>query len=479
MLSPQGPAPLRLLLLCAGLALANNSALLLAQTAATDPVLPPPASHPDAFAAKSIIAPTPPMGWNSWDNFGIDINEAEFKRQVDYVAAQLRPLGYTYVVIDAGWYAPQLSANRTSKNYHRRFIKYHTNVDDYGRWIPAANMFPSAADGTFRALANYVHGKGLKFGLHIQRGIPWSAIERNLPIKGTPYHARDIANPADACEWWDATLGVDMKKPGAQEYYDSCYEQYASWGVDFVKVDDISRPYHADEIAAIRASIEKTGRPILYSLSPGNTPVAVRYHVQANSDMWRISDDFWDTWPQLKEQFALASLWLRFQTPGHWADLDMLPVGTVGTRCGASGAGRRSRFTPDELRTLMTLWCMFRSPLILGGDLTSMTEFETSLITNRELLDIDQNSEHCREVSANSEVVIYLAEQPTRHRKYLAFFNLSDASRRISCPRAALELPGRVRARDVWNGKDIGLIDDALSDEVPAHGTALFALEQP
>ena len=218
---------------------------------------------------KKAVAPTPPMGWNSWDNFGIDITEAEFKAQVDYVAKNLKQYGYEYMVVDAGWYAPHLSAQKDSPFYVEKITKYPTNVDSFGRWIPAVNKFPSASDGSFRKLADYVHSKGLKFGLHIQRGIPWSAIEQNLPIKGTNYHAKDIANPADACIWWDATLGVDMSKPGAQEYYNSCFELYASWGVDYVKVDDISRPYHADEITAIRMAIEKTGHNIVYSLSPG------------------------------------------------------------------------------------------------------------------------------------------------------------------------------------------------------------------
>jgi len=213
---------------------------------------------------KTTTAFKPPMGWNSWDNFGVEITEDEFKAQVDYVAANLKKYGYEFMVIDAGWYAPNLSIKKEDPFFFdkltNKLTKYKTNVDQYGRWIPAVNKFPSATDGSFKKLANYVHSKGLKFGLHIQRGIPWTAIEKNLPIKGTPYHEKDIANPADACTWWDATLGVDMSKPGAQEYYNSCFELYASWGVDFVKVDDISRPYHADEITGIRKAIEKSGR---------------------------------------------------------------------------------------------------------------------------------------------------------------------------------------------------------------------------
>lgn len=427
---------------------------------------------------KAIVAFKPAMGWNSWDNFGLDITEDEFKAQVDYVAANLKKYGYEYMVIDAGWYAPRLSAKTEDSFYVAKLTKYKTNVDQYGRWIPAANKFPSASDGSFKKLADYVHGKGLKFGLHIQRGIPWSAIEKNLPVKGTSRHAKDIANPADACTWWDATLGVDMSQPGAQEYYNSCFELYASWGVDFVKVDDISRPYHADEITAIRNAIEKCGRQMLYSLSPGSTPVIARYHVQNNADMWRISDDFWDTWPQLKNQFYLAEKWLPFKKEGHWPDLDMLPVGIIGTRSGDAGGTRRSHFTNDELYTMMTLWCMFRSPLILGGNVTRLNEFEKLLITNKDLLNINQNSRNCTQLFSDGNRIIYSADEPGTNKKYLAFFNLSDTNNTIGYPLGKLGFTKIVGIKEVWNDKDRDATgtDEDLSAEVNAHGVALFIL---
>lgn len=429
---------------------------------------------------KASAAATPPMGWNSWDNFGLDITESEFKGQVDYVAEHLKQFGYSYMVIDAGWYAPHLSAVKGSPYYYGTLTRYPTTVDEFGRWLPAVDRFPSSAGGDgFKKLADYVHSKGLKFGLHIQRGIPWSAIEGNHPIKGTPYHAQDVANPADACPWWDATLGVDMSKAGAQEYYDSCFQLYASWGVDFVKVDDLSKPYHADEVTAIRRAIEKTGRSMVYSLSPGSTPIAARYHVQHNADMWRISDDFWDTWPQLKAQFPLANQWMRFSTEGHWPDLDMLPVGMLGARDGESGGSRRSRLTHDELQTMMTLWCIFRSPLILGGDVTRLDDFETALITNRELLDIDQHGMKCRELASDSESIVYVGEQPGQHRRYVAFFNLSNTARMMKCSWEQLGLSGQARGREIWSNQDLVTLDHEIAAEIRPHGTALYRLTQP
>lgn len=429
--------------------------------------------------SKKAVAPTPPMGWNSWDNFGIDITEAEFKAQVDYVAKNLKQYGYEYMVIDAGWYAPNLSAQKDSPFYVEKITKYPTNVDLFGRWIPAVNKFPSASNGSFRKLADYVHSKGLKFGLHIQRGIPWSAIEQNLPIKGTNYHAKDIANPADACIWWDATLGVDMSKPGAQEYYNSCFELYASWGVDFVKVDDISRPYHADEITAIRIAIEKTGHNIVYSLSPGTTPINARYHAQNNADMWRISDDFWDTWPQLKSQFSLANTWMRFKKEGHWPNLDILPIGIIGSRSSNAGEGRRSRFTNDELQTMMTLWCMFRSPLFLGGDLLQLNEFEKRLIKNAQLLDINQNSSNCVQLPVSDiNVIIYVSEKPHTNTKYVAIFNLSDKNYTAKYPMSKLGFNRPVKVEDIWHKKELRSNNSSknLSLQISPHGVTLLRI---
>jgi alpha-galactosidase len=149
-------------------------------------------------------------------------------------------------------------------------------MDSYGRFIPSPNRFPSAVNGAgFKPLADYVHSKGLKFGIHIMRGIPREAVDKNLPIKGTPYHAADVADKTNAAKWegMEDTYGVDMSKPGAQAYYDSIAQLYASWGVDYVKADDMSRPYQKPEIHALSIALKKTGRPIVLSLSPGPAPV--------------------------------------------------------------------------------------------------------------------------------------------------------------------------------------------------------------
>ena len=427
--------------------------------------------------AKAIAAPTPPMGWNSWNNFGLQITEAEFKKQVDYVAEKLKPFGYNYVVIDASWYSPSVSADKKSPFHHASYPKHDANLDAYGRFLPAANKFPSA-NGSFKYLADYVHSKGLKFGLHIQRGIPWQAVEQDLPILGSNNKAKDIANSADMCLWFNATYGIDMKVPGAQEYYNSIFELYASWGVDFVKVDDLSMPYHGDEITAIRKAIEKTGRNMVFSTSPGSTPLSARSHVFNNADMFRVSSDFWDTWPQLKQQFGYAKSWAvhAVNVLGRWPDLDMLPVGKIGTRSGDSGGERFTRFTKDEQYTLLTLWSISRSPLIISNDLTQNDDFTLKLLTNKDVIAVNQQGSSQREVYNEKGIVAWTSSAKQNDVKYLAVFNLNDAEEQVSISFDKLGLEKSYRAKNLWTGADAGISKENIKIKIPPHGAVLYQL---
>ncbi|MFT4092444.1 MAG: glycoside hydrolase family 27 protein [Niabella sp.] len=426
---------------------------------------------------KYIAAEKPPMGWNSWNNFGLQITEDEFKKQVDYVAEKLAPFGYEYVVIDASWYSPSVSADRKSPFHHASYARHDAELDMYGRFLPAKNKFPGAK-GSFKYLADYVHGKGLKFGIHIQRGIPWQAVENDMPISGTGFKARDIANPADMCLWFNATYGVDVTKPGGQEYYNSIFALYASWGVDFVKVDDLSMPYHADEITAIRRAIEKSGRKMVFSTSPGSTPLTARMHIMNNADMFRVSSDFWDTWPQLKKQFEYARQWAVYSVhvPGRWPDLDMLPVGKIGTRSGDAGGERQTRFTKDEQYTLFTLWAISRSPLIISNDLTQNDDFTLKLLTNEEVIAVNQAGAMQREVYNRNGIVIWVSEAGTAGAKYVAVFNLNDGEEQVNIDFSDLKLSARFKAKDLWNQKELGLMENKLIARVAAHGTVLYKL---
>ncbi len=368
--------------------------------------------------AHRQFAPSPPMGWNSWDCFGTTLTERQAKEQADAMARHLRPYGWVYLTVDIQWYEP-----RAQGHTYREGAPLE--MDEYSRLIPAVTKFPSAANGVgFKALADYVHSKGLKFGIHIMRGIPKQAVKQNTPLRGTSARAADIANRHSTCPWNPDMFGVDMSKPGAQAYYDSLFELYAAWGVDFVKVDDIARPYddhQMAEIEAIRKAIDKTSRAIVLSLSPGDTPLDRGPHVMNHANMWRISDDFWDRWQPLYEMFGRLDRWTKYRAPGAWPDADMLPLGIL-------EFSRPTRFTRDEQRLCMTLWCIARSPLILGADMTKLDEFTLSLLTNPEVLAVNQASTANRQLSREADLIIWTAEVPESPDRYVAFFNAQGTS---------------------------------------------------
>ncbi|TWT84115.1 Alpha-galactosidase A precursor [Planctomycetes bacterium CA13] len=358
-------------------------------------------------------APTPPMGWNSWDIFGTTVTEQQAKAQADAMAEHLKPLGWKYFTVDIQWYEPESKA-------HVYKAGAPLEMDGFSRLMPAVKKFPSAAgDAGFKPLADYVHAKGLRFGIHIMRGIPRQAVHANTPIAGTSARAADIALIDHTCPWNPDMYGVDMGKPGAQQYYDSIFKLYASWGVDFVKVDDISRAYddvQMAEIEAIRKAIDTCGRPMVLSLSPGDTPIERGQHVMNHANMWRISDDFWDRWPPLYEMFGRLEKWTKFRAEGAWPDADMLPFGIIDFT-------RPTNFTKDEQILCMSLWCIARSPLILGGDMTKLDEFTLQLLTNPEILSVNQASKNNRQHSRSDNLIVWTAEVPNSADRYVALFN--------------------------------------------------------
>jgi hypothetical protein len=433
---------------------AGTAAALAATTAGT------------ASAATGPLAPRPPMGWNSWNSFATTINEAQARETAAIMQAKLLPFGYDVFTIDIQWYEPGASSYTYSDTPQ-------PTLDGYGRLLPAPNRFPSSAGGKgFAPLAADIHAMGLRFGIHLMRGISRLAVERNLPILGTRYRAKDIADPTSICPWNPDMYGVDMTRPGAQAYYDSVFALYAGWGVDFVKMDDMSRPYdaHAAEIEAAHAAIRHSGRPIVLSLSPGETPVARADHVRRHAQMWRISDDFWDEWPMLEAQFTRLENWHAVDTGGGWPDADMLPLGRL-----ALGA-RATKFTPDEQRTLMTLWAIARSPLIMGGDLRHLDAPTLALLTNRAVLAVNQASRDNRPHFVADGTRIWSARPIAGSGVYVALFNTTDKAREVAVPLAMLDLAGSVPAVDLWSGKAIGSASDTFRQTIPSHGAGLYRL---
>lgn len=433
-----------------------------------------------SFVSAQTVAPTPPMGWNSWDSYGLTVNEAQFKANAA-VLAGLRQYGWQYAVIDEGWYL----ANPAGRTVPERKYLWNRN----GLLMPVPDRFPSAADGAgFKPIADWVHQHGLKFGLHILRGIPRQVVEANLPIAGTSYTAAEAADTSSPCPWDQGNWGIKENAAG-QAYYDSMFKLFAEWEVDFVKVDCISdHPYRPTEIRQIAEAIKKTGRPIVLSLSPGPTSLDHAAEVAKYSQMWRITNDHWDVWaPQhrpgagefpfgLKGEFERLAEWEQYAGPGHWPDPDMLPWGWLGPSPGL-GPARQSRETHDEQRTEFTLWSMARAPLILGTNLTRLDPFTRSLITNRTVLAIDQHSRQSRQLdipSGPEQLRVWRADTDRKSDGiFFAFFNLGDTPLDVHLSWDQLGLaPGKHTARDIWTGRGqtgSGGIRVAL----PAHGSVI------
>ena len=457
-------------------------------------------------------AQKPPLGWNSWDCYGAGVWQTDVLANADYMAKNLKSHGWNIITIDIQWYEPL--AHTTE--YRRGAV---LETDTNGRLLPAPNRFPMTQDSrSFKPIADYLHAKGLKFGLHLMRGIPRQAVDRdNAPILGTEYHAADIADKTNVCRWNGDMYGVDMSKPGAQEYYNSVFALLASWNLDFVKVDDLAG--HAAEIEAVRKAIDKTGRPIVFSISPGGSSVARGEHVSTNANMWRISGDFWDSWGALYAQFARLDSWTPFRAPGHWPDADMIPFGNVRAW---QQTNNWTKFTKEEHYTLMTLWSIARSPLILGGNLPKNDDFTLALLTNDEVIAVNQDSLNNRQLFNTNNHVAWVADVPGSKDKYLAVFNASPApppgrGRRgpppavemadnsastnlaitnspaaavatntaaanlaatqpvsISVSFADIGLTGPCKVRDLWARKDLGPVTGEFAPVINSHGAGLY-----
>lgn len=419
-------------------------------------------------------AKTPPMGWNSWDCYGPTVTESETKAAADYMAVHLKQYGWKYIVIDIRWFVDNTKAG----GYNEKDPIY--NIDKWGRYTPSVKRFPSATGNKgFKPLADYIHAKGLKFGIHIMRGIPKMAVERNTPIMGTKgITASQVYNTANLCAWLHDNYTVDATRKGAQEYYNSIFNLYASWGVDFIKIDDMSAPYyHQDEIDMVRKAIDGCGRHIVLSLSPGETPIEKATHVSANANMWRMVGDVWDQWNDIKHLMNVCKKWYPYIASGTWPDCDMIPLGHISIR-GERGGDRMTRLSKDEQYTLMTLFSIFKSPLMYGGDLPTLDKFTLNLLTNRAVLNMHDNSVHVRQIFLSDDKVAITSKDPKSGSTYLALFNLSDNDNiTVSINLKDLKINEQnVRAYDLWTG--LNKTDyNKIIRVLPKHGCILLMLK--
>lgn len=423
-----------------------------------------------------MVAKTPPMGWNSWDCFGAAVTEQEVRENAEYMAKNLKAYGWEYVVVDIEWFQPGADSHE-----YEPFSELC--MDEYGRLFPAVNRFPSAEGGKgFKPLADYIHSLGLKFGIHIMRGMPRMAAHRNLPIKDSGFTAKYVANPNSVCAWNPDMYGLkcEQNEEGSRAYYNSIFKLYAEWGVDFVKVDDIAReyPHCKKEIELISDASRSCGRDIVLSLSPGPAPLEQAEHLKKYANMWRITDDFWDKWELLLAMFERASKWCVHAAPGHFPDADMLPVGALRQDYDKSDW---TKFTKDEQITMMSLWCLMRSPLMIGAHLPKNDEFTLSLLTNRDILEIEKNSFCAHELYRTEEEIMWVAPSINGSEKYVGLFNISDFNKNLKLNLTNFELDASKLAKELWSGAEITIEaekDGSKYIDIPvnSHGAAVVRL---
>ena len=431
------------------------------------------------FSIKAQVAATPPLGWNSYNCFGSAVHEDEVKANADYMAAHLKKYGWQYIVVDFLWSYDNPPGSNIGNPFQKTlqdgsYVPW-LSMDKWGRLTPQPNKFPSAFGGHgFKPLSDYVHGLGLKFGIHVMRGIPRQAVWAKTPVMGAPGITADmIADTSSICPWMNHMYGLNMSKPGAQAYLNSLLQLYVEWDVDFIKVDDLSRPYSNTEVEGYKKAIDQCGRPVVLSLSPGATPVAQATHATKYSNMWRMADDFWDNWKEILAMMNYAKQWEGVGGAGHWPDCDMLQIGKLSKR-GPVGQERYSRFTEDELYTHITFWSIYKSPLMIGGNLPENRDLELKLLTNDEVLAVNQRGENPKQLSKTDSSMIWISQAPGGKDMYVAMFNIGDNAGPVALNFAALGLKGKVSIRDLWNKTELGIFKKEFSKKVNAHGSVLL-----
>ena len=445
-----------------------------------------------------------PLGWSSRDSYGLFITEAQFRANVAVLRDKLKPFGWQYAILDASWFVENPQSSPAPKLIYA--------LDDYGRYVPVPERFPSAVrqparaihsqssrlrsygtatvtytDASFAALGAFVHAQGLKFGLRLAPGIPRASVDRNLSIAHSAFHAQEAADTADRCPGDPGNFGVRDNAAG-QAWYDALLGQYAGWGVDLVEVGCLADPpYKISEIRQIRRAIDRTGRPMVLSLSPGPTQLAHAEEIATLANMWRVSDDIQDRWApdpnqtpesprSLLGQFPLVAAWAPFAQPGDWPDAGTLPLGELKPSPG-DGQPRASSLTPAEQRTMVTLWAIARSPLILGANLALLDAPTLALLTNRDVLRVNGTAVRSAPVVQEGDLLAWRADLPGGE-KAIALFNLGATD---STPTVPLSLFGTDLAHRDWSVREVWAGGAAISgheflERIPAHGAVLLLL---
>ncbi len=400
---------------------------------------------------------TPPKGWNSFDCYGVYANERVLLENLEAFTKRLKPYGYEYFVLDAGWYRhfpiPE------GEEFPSTYKSFDLDIDEFGRCVELRSLFPRG----LKYIADRVHEAGCKFGIHIMRGIPRKAVRLNTPVKGTKYFAQDIANTEDVCPWNDDFYGINVDHPAGQAYYDSVVESLLEYDVDFIKADDLT-PF-PKEVEAIARAVEKAPRNIVLSLSPGNDVSRLNLASYNKSSMFRITSDVWDELSDLQKILDRWDLFADLRDPDCYIDMDMIPFGALkvytsteftdenAQLLAGKGSRRMSRFSDDEKQFFITMLAVGASPLMFGGDLTLSDQYSIDLVTHPEVLACNNNNVCGTQVYFHS----YIDVRQAVHRDnpgagWIGIFNKRKINRHIRLTHEDLNVPANVRRLySIWD----------------------------
>ncbi|MCG3148729.1 MAG: hypothetical protein PCFJNLEI_02174 [Verrucomicrobiae bacterium] len=418
---------------------------------------------------RHALTPRPPLGWNSYDCLGCVANERRLLENLRVFVERLQPHGYEYFVLDGGWYRQHELGDR---EFPVPGEPCTVGVDEFGRPQPAPVWFPNGV----AAIAAACHAHGVRFGIHMMRGIPRVAVERNLPIAGTAWRARDVANPADGCSWCPDNCGVNVAHPGGRAYYASVIVQLADWGVDFIKYDDmIPAP---DEVDAVADALAACPRPMVLSLSPGDGHHSDRWATYQRANLIRLTGDIWDDrdgFAQVFERWQKLQDRLATWPAGCWVDQDMIPFGELclwnpdrGVPVGhvafaGKGVHRRCQFTPAQQRTFLTMRALGASPLFMGGHLPGTDDATFALLTDPDLLACNQNATPGHVTMLSDTLALWQSpERDAPQRGWLGLFNRDPQNvQTVSLDPVRLDLPRKTEFHVIWGETQL-LPDDVL-----------------
>ncbi|MDT0467346.1 alpha-galactosidase D [Streptomyces gibsoniae] len=425
----------------------------------------------------SGTAAKPYMGWSSWSmqsshypglnpngNYSY-LTEANVLKQADALADTLKKSGYTYVNIDAGWW---MDENWTSE------------FDQYGRQTPDPVRFPHG----MKSVADHIHSKGLKAGIYLPVGLEKGAYgDGKVPIWNAPGCTTADAVYPDlrTTNGWDSAYKLNFDNPCAQKYVDSQAQMFADWGYDFLKLDGVGPGSfksgdnydNVADVAAWHKAIADTGRPIhlelSWSLDIGHAADWKKY-----SNGWRIDTDvecYCDTlvtWENsVNDRWNDAPAWSTKAGPGGWNDLDAIDVGN----------GAMDGLTQAERQSYMTLWAINKSPLFTGDDLTKLDSYGLSLLTNQEVIGVDQNaSPVARPVTPMGDQQVW-GTKNSDGSYTVALFNLGNSPASVTADWASFGFTGAASVRDLWSHQNLGTYKNKITATLPVHGSRLFTVK--